>query len=374
MPAGGKLGTIAGALTVLLLLAGCGGGAPGAVAPVATDVPAPPSAPAAAQVLSDAPTRVPEAAAIPAAPGAGTVSEPAPATGGAPEGGQPALAPIVVRPTGSEPAPAAPAADAAPEQPAAADPQPVAPVAPDGAAPAAAPPVAAQGEVSAAMTGRPEAAPIEPADGMSQLIEGGSNGRKEVALTFDAGADRGYAEAILDLLRDNGITASFGMTGTWAEANPDLIQRMVSEGHQLINHTWSHDSLTGANTGKPEMTKEQLADELTRTENLIRDLTGYELKPWFRPPYGDYDATTLTWLNELGYPYTAMWTCDTRGWAGWDARKIVDYCTSVPLEDDIILMHVGASAAGDYEALPELIRYYRDNGYAFVSVDQMIQP
>ena len=228
-------------------------------------------------------------------------------------------------------------------------------------------------EVGDAASGRPDL-PAVSGDGMSILFEGGSNGRKEVALTFDAGADRGYAAEILDYLASEGIPATFGMTGKWASENPDLVQRMASEGHQLINHTWTHGSITGANTGEPQMTREQLAEELSSTEQVISELTGYELKPWFRPPYGDYNAETLTWLAELGYTYTAMWTCDTRGWAGWTANEIVDYCTSTQPEDDIILMHVGASAVGDFEALPGLVQHYRDNGYAFVTVEQMVLP
>lgn len=236
-----------------------------------------------------------------------------------------------------------------------------------------APPPTAVPEVSDTTSGRP-VLPEVAGDGMSILFEGGSNGRNEVALTFDAGADRGYAEEILNYLRDEGIPATFGMTGKWASENPDLVQRMAAEGHQLINHTWTHGSITGANTGLSQMTREQLAEELASTEQVIFDLTGYETKPWFRPPYGDYNAETLTWLAELGYPYTAMWTCDTRGWAGWTAPEIVDYCTSTLPEDDIILMHVGASAVGDFEALPGLVQHYRDNGYAFVTVEQMLLP
>ena len=90
--------------------------------------------------------------------------------------------------------------------------------------------------------------PPDPGTGLSTIVDRGTNGRLEVALTFDAGADTGYAAEILDLLRDEGIKATFGMTGVWAEANPDLVRRMVAEGHQLINHTWDHSSLTGANT------------------------------------------------------------------------------------------------------------------------------
>ena len=222
-------------------------------------------------------------------------------------------------------------------------------------------------------TGRP-ASPAEDGSGLSQIIEGGSNGRLEVALTFDAGADTGYAPQILDYLRDEGIKATFGMTGLWAEQNPELVQRMVNEGHQLINHTWDHASLTGANTGMPEMTPEQVTQELSSTEDLVRNLTGYEMRPYFRPPYGDYDATTLGYLYENGYYLTIWWTCDSHGWAGWGSQEIIDYCTTNLAEDEILLLHVGAAAAGDFEALPGLIQFFRDNGYSFVTVEQMLQP
>jgi peptidoglycan/xylan/chitin deacetylase (PgdA/CDA1 family) len=222
-------------------------------------------------------------------------------------------------------------------------------------------------------TSRP-AAPGEDGSGMSQIIEGGSNGRLEVALTFDAGADTGYAPQILDYLQNEGIKATFGMTGQWAEANPELVQRMVNEGHQLINHTWDHASLTGANTGMPPMTPEEVAQELASTEDLVRNLTGYEMRPYFRPPYGDYDATSLGYLYENGYYLTIWWTCDSHGWAGWGSQEIIDYCTTNLAEDEILLLHVGAAAAGDFEALPGLIQFFRDNGYSFVTVEQMLQP
>jgi peptidoglycan/xylan/chitin deacetylase (PgdA/CDA1 family) len=216
--------------------------------------------------------------------------------------------------------------------------------------------------------------PPDPGTGLSEIIEGGSNGRLEVALTFDAGADTGYAPQILDYLRDEGIHATFGMTGQWAQANPDLVKRMVAEGHQLINHTWDHASLTGANTGMPPLTPEQVAQELGDTEAVVRDLTGYEMRPYFRPPYGDYDEASLRYLYDDGYYLSIWWTCDTHGWAGWGSQEIIDYCTTNIGEDEILLLHVGSAAAGDFEALPGLVQFFRDDGYAFVTVEQMLQP
>ena len=217
--------------------------------------------------------------------------------------------------------------------------------------------------------------PPDPGTGLSTIVDRGTNGRLEVALTFDAGADTGYASEILDLLHDEEIKATFGMTGVWAEANPDLVRRIVAEGHQLINHTWDHSSLTGANTQMPPLSPEQVAQQLSDTESVVRDLTGgYEMRPYFRPPYGDYDEASLGYLYDDGYTETIWWTCDTRGWAGWGAQQIVDYCTTNIAEDEILLLHVGAAAAGDFEALPGLIKFFRDSGYDFVTIEQMLQP
>ena len=229
-------------------------------------------------------------------------------------------------------------------------------------------------ETSAQIAPRPPVPPL-PTDGLSRLVTGNNDGRAEVALTFDAGADRGFAEEILDVLHAEGVASTFGITGAWAEANPDLVQRIVAEGHQLINHTWTHQSLTGVNGGKPPMGYWQLVDELARTDGIVLELTGYQMAPYFRPPYGDYDATTLGWLSDLGYPFTIMWTCDTKAWAGLTGAEVVDRCAQALLpEDNIVLMHVGFEAAGDLEALPSLIALYRQNGYAFVTAEQMLQP
>ncbi|HEU0116437.1 MAG TPA: polysaccharide deacetylase family protein [Thermomicrobiales bacterium] len=224
-----------------------------------------------------------------------------------------------------------------------------------------------------APTPRPPAPP-DPGDGISHIVDSGPNDRKEVALTFDAGADVGYTSQILDFLQAQGIKATFGMTGQFAQANPDLVKRMVADGHQLINHTWDHASLTGANTGLDPMTPDKVTEELTSTADFVRNLTGYEMKPYFRPPYGDYDDTSLRELYDNGYYLTIWWTCDTRGWAGWTADKIVGYCTTNIKSHEIILMHVGGAAAGDFDALPGLVDFFRSQGYQFVTIEQMLQP
>lgn len=338
---GRRRGAVGALLGGMLLLTGCAAGSPAVLIPS-------PTAPAiAASVVEPLPT-VPVAAPQEPAPEVAALSD----ASAAPETGSVAF-------SQSSPDFSQPQAETI-EQP----------------APGAAQPVVGEQTDQAAAPALPQRPPppADPGTGQSLIVEGNPNGRQEIALTFDAGADTGYASEILDLLRDDGIKATFGMTGVWAEANPDLVQRMVAEGHQLINHTWDHASLTGANTGLPPQTPEEVAEELSSTENLVLSLTGYEMRPYFRPPYGDYDANSLGYLANNGYYLTIWWTCDTHGWAGWGSQEIIDYCTTNLAEDEILLLHVGAAAAGDFEALPGLIQFFRDNGYAFVTVEQMLQP
>jgi peptidoglycan/xylan/chitin deacetylase (PgdA/CDA1 family) len=224
-------------------------------------------------------------------------------------------------------------------------------------------------------TPRPE--PPEPSDpGMSEIYQSGSSERNEIALTFDAGDDRGYAEEILDTLKEYGVLATFGITGEWASANPDLVKRMTDEGHQIINHTWSHDSFTGYSTGEGTGItdsgdrEEQLAD----TNEAIDDATGgYDTRPYFRPPYGDLDEGVLADLASFGYTITVMWSCDSLGWNGLSAAEINERCTDPATAGDIILMHVGA-ASQDAAALPQMIEQLLANGFQLVTVEQLLQP
>jgi peptidoglycan/xylan/chitin deacetylase (PgdA/CDA1 family) len=194
-----------------------------------------------------------------------------------------------------------------------------------------------------------------------------------VALSFDAGSDAGHAGAILDTLAANGIRASFGMTGRWAEQNPALLQRMVSDGHHLINHTYDHASMTGASTGPRPQTREERWSELDRTEEIIATLTGATTKPYFRPPYGAYDASVNEDVGARGYAYNVMWTIDSRGWMGWSAGAIAQRCLELAQPGAIYVFHVG-SASQDGPALQGVIDGLRARGYAIGTVPDVMAP
>jgi len=188
---------------------------------------------------------------------------------------------------------------------------------------------------------------------------------RAIALTFDAGSDRGYASQILDTLSANGIHATFGMTGVWAQQNPDLVKRMVADGHTLINHSWDHPDFTTINSA-------ERASQLQRTEDLIHSLTGATTRPYFRPPFGAYNDAVLNDVAANGYTYNIMWTVDTLGWNGASVSQIRQRVIDAAVPGAIILMHVGA-ASQDAAALPAMITDLQSRGYQFKSVREFIE-
>ncbi len=217
--------------------------------------------------------------------------------------------------------------------------------------------------------------PPEVGTESSYPIQTADTGRDEVALTFDCGADRGNTEAILDTLDAYGIKGSFGMTGLWAEDNPDLVLRMAQEGHMIFNHTYTHQSFTGFSTDSGDPGTDFRINEIEETEQVVAEITGgYDMRPYWRPPYGDYGPQTLADMASVGFGITVMWTVDTLGWNGMTGSQVLERCLDTLQPGQIVLMHVGVQAPGDFEALPQYIEQAEAQGYAFVTVDQLLQP
>ncbi len=210
-----------------------------------------------------------------------------------------------------------------------------------------------------------------PVTGPAQLVATGNGKARLVALTFDAGADRGYAAQILTTLEHRGIRASFGMTGLWAQQNPDLVRRMVKDHDILINHTFDHRSFTGLSTKSAPLSGAQRRWEINEAAAVIRKITGLTPRPYFRPPFGDYDAATQALAGQLGYRYMIMWSVDSLGWERLPAPAIIQRCLVLVHPGGIILMHVG-SLSQDAVALPAVITGLAREGYRFVTVAQLL--
>jgi peptidoglycan/xylan/chitin deacetylase (PgdA/CDA1 family) len=196
--------------------------------------------------------------------------------------------------------------------------------------------------------------------------------KKLVALTFDAGSDRGYAKKIFRVLKREKVKASFGLSGHWIEDNPNITRRIAKQGHTIFNHTYSHTSWTGRFSGGG-LTAAQRRRELKRNERLVRKVADRSTKPWFRPPYGDYDRAALRLLANRGYRYNVLWSTDSGGSAGLSAAAIVDRCLDGLRRGAIYLMHVG-SQAQDGPALRQLINELKRRGWGFATIREELPP
>jgi peptidoglycan/xylan/chitin deacetylase (PgdA/CDA1 family) len=206
----------------------------------------------------------------------------------------------------------------------------------------------------------------------AKVVTVGTTSRKLVALTFDAGSDLGFTNAILDTLARHHIKATFGMTGAWAGAHPIAVRRIVREGHEIVNHTFSHGSLTGFSTGGAALTFAQRRAEVDRAWAVIDAVGGATFTRWFRPPYGDRDASVDRDVAALGYPRELMWTVDSLGWQGIPPRQIVNRVIGAAWPGEIVLMHVG-SASTDAAALETVITRLRGLGYGFATASGVMR-
>lgn len=190
-----------------------------------------------------------------------------------------------------------------------------------------------------------------------------------VALTFDAGADRGYAEDILDILQEQHVVASFGITGLWAKSNPDLVRRMAADGHLVFNHTLDHRSFTGVSDKLGGLSAARRRAELDDADSIIAPLIGHTTKPFYRLPYGDDDAQVAADLAPDGYSHKIGWTVDSLGWRGSRSADIVSRCLKLGAPGAVYVFHVGR-ASQDAIALPQIIAGLRDKALAFRRIDQ----
>ena len=181
---------------------------------------------------------------------------------------------------------------------------------------------------------RPAAAPgrhaparsRDAAGAMAEDITRGDLTAREVAFTFDGGADANVAGEILDGLRARNAHATMFLTGQFIRLHPDLVRRMVAEGHEVGNHLDTHPHLTTYERDRrqqtlPAVTREILVGQLRRTEESFHALTGQPMAPFWRAPFGEHNPEIRGWAAAVGYRHIS-WTrgagtaedLDTRDW------------------------------------------------------------
>ncbi len=181
---------------------------------------------------------------------------------------------------------------------------------------------------------------------------------KKIALTFDDGPHPYYTEQLLDGLKERGAKASFFVMGKQAEAYPELVLRMQTEGHLVGNHTYSHLQL-GKNN------RETFKSELIKTNELLSGITGEEPQ-YVRPPYGSWDKSFESELTMI----PVLWTIDPMDWCSSDVNGIVQKVTKKAEENAVILMHDEYKSS--VTAALEIVDILQKQGYEFVTVDEIL--
>ncbi|WP_420330268.1 polysaccharide deacetylase family protein, partial [Paenibacillus contaminans] len=286
-------------------------------------------------------------------------------------GGEPQPAPLPQAPT------PAPAATPVPAAPSAAAVMPPAPTAQRKAEPQP----AGRGKGPAASVKRaappPEPAP-KPASrslSLSELAQMypdtfkryGPTNKRQVALTFDDAPDAKYTPQVLDVLKAHKVKATFFLVGHRATLHPELVKRMVREGHAIGNHSYNHPNFA-------KLSLESFTQQIEQTQNILKPLIGYSPR-LIRPPYGEIKQEQLEWAAAR-HMMVVNWNVDSNDWKQLDADHVSANILTHAGPGAIVLQHsgggVGQDLSGTVKALPGIIQKLRSYGLNLVTVPELL--
>jgi peptidoglycan/xylan/chitin deacetylase (PgdA/CDA1 family) len=184
-----------------------------------------------------------------------------------------------------------------------------------------------------------------------------------LALTFDDGPDRRHTPRLLDILAERGVKATFYVVGRAAAYSPHIIQRMVAEGHEIGNHSWSHPVMSG-------YSRNAIQKEILRTNQAVFDASGLVPKT-FRPPYGAFQMhQRFALMQDLNMP-TVLWSVDPEDWRYPGRQYITDFITRRSQPGSIVLTHDihGPTVRSFLETLDNLI----ERGFNFVTISELVE-
>ena len=195
----------------------------------------------------------------------------------------------------------------------------------------------------------------------------GNPDEKVIYLTFDAGFENGQTAQILDVLKEQQVPAAFFLVGTYIKDHPDLVKRMVAEGHIVGNHTMHHPDM--AQISDLESFQKELAD----TEALYQEVTGEEMPKFYRPPQGKFNEQNLTFAKDLGYT-TVFWSLAYVDWyQDQQPTKEEAFEKLIPRihPGAVVLLHSTSQTNADI--LAELLTKWKELGYTFRPISDLPQ-
>jgi peptidoglycan-N-acetylglucosamine deacetylase len=199
------------------------------------------------------------------------------------------------------------------------------------------------------------------------LVNSVNTSKRVVAFTFDDGPDVNYTPQILDLFREAGGKATFFMIGSQVEAHPDLARRVLAEGHEIANHTFTHPNLT-------ELATDDIIDELTRAAKSIKEVTGADVRT-FRPPYFGYNEKIHSLVTDrFGYPAIGAMNTNASDWNNPGVEHIVEHSRDHLSAGSILIFHDGwGDRSQTVEAVRQLIEIAVAQGCQLVTVSELLE-
>lgn len=201
----------------------------------------------------------------------------------------------------------------------------------------------------------------------STFLLNGSQDKRQVALTFDDGPDRQFTPQILDVLKEHNVKATFFLVGNRVMANPDIMERIIREGHEVGNHSYNHPNL-------PKLADSKFQWQITEANKVIANHSGYEPK-FFRPPYGAISEEQLKWVASQNMKMV-NWNVDSLDWKGLSAEEVETNILSNITYGAIILQHSaggeGEDLSGTVKALPQVIKKLKADQVEFVTISTLL--
>ncbi|MDI3316350.1 MAG: polysaccharide deacetylase family protein [Bacillota bacterium] len=188
--------------------------------------------------------------------------------------------------------------------------------------------------------------------------------RRVAGLTFDISWGSKVAPLVLDVLQQHHVHATFFLSGFWARQHPDLVRRMVAEGHEIASHGDEHVDLD-------RLSREQVRENLLTAQRDIRSVV--DVRPRFlRPPNGAYSGMVVETAHQLGYE-TVIWSVDSLDWKRPGPEAIVRRVTSLVFPGAILLFHASDSAPDTPVALPAVLATLKARGYRAVPLGELFK-
>jgi peptidoglycan/xylan/chitin deacetylase (PgdA/CDA1 family) len=198
-------------------------------------------------------------------------------------------------------------------------------------------------------------------DPATQRLLHGNRSLKEVAITIDDGPHSGTGDQILDILKRENVRATFFVVGVGMKKRPDLVKRMVDEGHEVANHTLTHYRLT-------KLRPDQMRREINDNDINFFQITGRHMN-LLRPPGVNYNDTVLKVAKDLGYQ-TILVNVVSKDFEDQTPDYIVDRTLRRSENGSVILLHDDRMST--VMAMPRIIQSLRRDGYKFVTVSEML--